>query len=271
MLFRSVLLLPCLPTALVPYLPTRYTAIPYAGFLLLVAGAVELVLGRAPAPARRLRRAGLTAAVVPLAMAGAVGMPARTAIPYAGLLLLGIGTIALGLGPSERVRRLLRVAVAAALVPLAVTGALRVRFELADAERVSAAHARLLAEAKPFAARLPVGPVIAVVRAERESPLEVVAAEPIGLFKPYFIRGGDPYGLIAAAALFDWLGERDDLLARAVPVAELGRYRVLGPVLVHESGRFRAVQGDEPTRRAVLDRLGAAGMPGRFFRLEPAP
>ena len=37
----ALLLLPMLPTLLVPYLPTRYTAIPYAGFLLLLAGAAQ--------------------------------------------------------------------------------------------------------------------------------------------------------------------------------------------------------------------------------------
>jgi hypothetical protein len=42
----ALLLLPMLPTLLVPYLPTRYTSIPYAGFLLLFAGAAqELVKG----------------------------------------------------------------------------------------------------------------------------------------------------------------------------------------------------------------------------------
>jgi hypothetical protein len=40
----ALLLLPMLPTLLVPYLPTRYTSIPYAGFLLLLGGAAhELV------------------------------------------------------------------------------------------------------------------------------------------------------------------------------------------------------------------------------------
>ncbi|MGD1146681.1 MAG: hypothetical protein ABR961_01875 [Thermoanaerobaculaceae bacterium] len=37
----ALLLFPMLPTLLVPYLPARYTAIPYAGFLLLLASAVH--------------------------------------------------------------------------------------------------------------------------------------------------------------------------------------------------------------------------------------
>jgi hypothetical protein len=47
-----LLLAPCLPTLLVPYLPPRYTAIPYAGFLVLAAAAVQ-ALTKTPSPVVR--------------------------------------------------------------------------------------------------------------------------------------------------------------------------------------------------------------------------
>ncbi len=39
----ALLALPALPTLFVPYLPTRYTAVPYAGFLLLVAASLAIL------------------------------------------------------------------------------------------------------------------------------------------------------------------------------------------------------------------------------------
>lgn len=54
----GLLVLPSLPTLLVPYLPTRHTAIPYAGFLVLAFGLGAHVVGRLPAGRRRLALAG---------------------------------------------------------------------------------------------------------------------------------------------------------------------------------------------------------------------
>lgn len=48
----ALLFLPMAPTLLVPYLPTRYTSIPYAGFLLMAAAAVAAA--RSASPARRM-------------------------------------------------------------------------------------------------------------------------------------------------------------------------------------------------------------------------
>jgi hypothetical protein len=53
----AFLFIPMLPTLLVPFLPQRYTAIPYAGFLLLVCGVGRLIMARLPA--------GLTKIAVP--------------------------------------------------------------------------------------------------------------------------------------------------------------------------------------------------------------
>jgi hypothetical protein len=54
----ALLLLPNLPTLFVPYLPVRYTSIPYAGFLLVVAAfAGEAMAGARPAGARAAKAA----------------------------------------------------------------------------------------------------------------------------------------------------------------------------------------------------------------------
>jgi len=62
----ALLVAPTIPTLLVPYLPTRYTTIPYAGFLLLAGAVAEVGLLRAP---RRLR---LPAAAGAAVLAGSV-------------------------------------------------------------------------------------------------------------------------------------------------------------------------------------------------------
>ena len=55
----ALLIAPTIPTLLVPYLPTRYTSIPYAGFLLLAAAAIEVGLRGAPARWRPAAVAGV--------------------------------------------------------------------------------------------------------------------------------------------------------------------------------------------------------------------
>jgi hypothetical protein len=73
----ALLLAPGVPTILVPFLPARYTSIPYAGFLLVLAATVDHVLrGLRPAPRRVL--AGALAGVAGLALAaGLLGVRAE--------------------------------------------------------------------------------------------------------------------------------------------------------------------------------------------------
>lgn len=150
------------PTLFVPYLPQRYAAIPWAGFLLLVAGLGEH-----------------------------------------GLKLL-----------RPEFRRWVAAGAVAGAIVLAVSSALTVRADLEDWERISDAHARLLAEARVVADQLPVDRPFAVIRSENTSPLTDIVAHPIGLRKLVYIRPQDPYGLIDTAALFEWVRDEDGLFAR---------------------------------------------------------
>jgi hypothetical protein len=215
----TLLLAPLLPTLLVPYLPTRYTAIPYAGFLLLaVAAAADAVLAAA-GPVRRI---------------GAIAVAALAALALAA-------------------------------------GAIGVRLELLDAARVSQAHARLLAEAAQIAPELPPRLPVAVVRAERDNPLGEIAAAPRGLFKLYYPRPPDPYGLIDAAALFEWVIGRDGV--RVVRHDDGGtRFAgARGAVLLHEAGRFSWVDRGAPDVASEAARWLARGMPVRWVQRLPTP
>jgi hypothetical protein len=212
----ALLLTPVLPTLLVPYLPTRYTAIPYAGFLLLLLGLA----------AESLRQA------------------------RPGLRLTGrvVGT-------------LLAATVLAA-------GVLGVRLELQDAARVSQAHASLLAEAARVAPELPYGRPIAVVRAEHDNPLGEIAATPRGLFKLYYPRPPDPYGLIDAAALLEWAVARDGVLATRYDDGGTRFSGEAGAVLVHEGGRFTWGDRAAPDVAREAQRWSARGVPVRWVRLQ---
>ena len=214
----ALLLAPPLPTLLVPYLPTRHTAIPWAGFVLLA----------------------LALATAALAALGPA--PRRTAAAGCGLLV--------------------------ALV--AAAGATRVRLELADAARVSQAHARLLAEAALVAPDLPERLPIAVVRDEREYPLAEVAGSPRGLFKLYYPRPSDPYGLVDAAALLEWAVARGGVLARRVDDGDTRFAGARGAVLRHASGAFSWAERDAADVAGAAARWRERGAPVRWVTLTAA-
>jgi hypothetical protein len=207
-----------LPTLLVPYLPTRYTAIPYAGLALLAVATIVSAPGATPSVVARVARAG--AAVT-------------------GVLFLGAGIVG-------------------------------VRNEIVDAARVSDAHTRLLAEAAAVAPQLPLDRPVAVVRAEVDNPLRAIARSPQGLAKLFFVRHPDPYGLIDAAALFEWVIAREDVVVRRYDDGDTRFLGERGAVLLHESGRFawvdRAARDVTQEARRWRDRQ----MPVRWIRRGPA-
>lgn len=180
-----VLLLPTVPTLFVAYMPQRYLAIPYAGFLLLLALWADAASDRLP----RWRSGG-------------------RAVAFA----------------------------TAALVCMA--GAATVRADLADYRTMANAHALLLEEAEAVKDSVLGGVPVAVVRDERTTPLLEILRYPQGLRKPVFIRNWDPYGLIDAAALFEWVIAREGM--RVEPIREWSEAcnGVEGVVLVHTDGGF---------------------------------
>jgi hypothetical protein len=204
---------PLLPTLLVPYLPGRYTAIPYAGVALLLLATI-VAATRLAAPAVRVS--------------------ALAAATAAGVLAVGAGVVGVG-------------------------------SELADAAQVSAAHVRLLAEAAAVAPQLPLDRPAAVVRAERDNPLQEIAGALQGLQKLYFVRPPDPYGLIDAAALFEWAIAREDVLLRRYDDGDTRFAGARGAVLLHESGRFTWVDRAAADLAQEARQWRARGMPVRFI------
>lgn len=211
----ALLVLPTVPTLFVPYLPTRYTAIPYAGFLVLVAAATASLVDGLAATRRRLA-------------------------------VVGAGVV---------------------VVLVLVAGMSTVRGDLDDIGRVSAAHARLLAEAQQAAPAFPAGVPVVHVRVERDSPLGEIAGSPRGLPKLLYPRHQDPYGLIDVAALFDFVLAGRGLEARLV---QDGDPRLQGPgsLLVHRTGGFAWQPAPAPLARA-MDAARAQGTYARALIATP--
>jgi len=213
----ALLALPIVPTLLVPYLPTRYTTIPYAGFVLLLAGSVSTALRSLPVVARHAATAGVAA----------------------------VAALALG------------------------AGALGVRAELDDAVEVSSAHAALLAEAAAVAPTVPLDRPTAVVRADGETPLHALARRPRGVPKLYFVRASDPYGLVDAAALFEWALARREVSFTRVDDGGTRYSGRPGAILLHEPGRFVWFDRDTADVAAGANLWSERGFPVRW--VQPMP
>ncbi len=211
-----LLVVPTIPTLLVPYLPTRYTAIPYAGFLLLAAAAAEAAIR------------GARPRVRPAAVAG-------------------VGAVA-----------------AVVLAAGVVTG----RADLVDGARFSAAHARLLREAAAVAPAFPLDRPVLVVRAEANNPAREIVMNPHGLPKIIFVRQPDPDGLIDAAALFEWVLEREDVAVVRYDDGE-ARFRGRpGAILEHRRDGFVWISHDVPDLGAQVERARLAGLRHRVIMAE---
>ena len=212
-----LLVAPTIPTLLVPYLPTRYTAIPYAGFLLLAAAAVEVVLRDVP---RRWR---------PAAVAGVVAL--------AGVVF--------------------------------TAGVVTVRADLQDGARFSAAHARLLSEAAVVAPTFPLDRSVLVVRAETNNPARDIVMSPLGLPKIIFVRPADPDGLIDAAALFEWVLDREGIAVVRYDDGETCFKGRPGAILEHRRDRFVWLANDVPDIGGQAARARLAGVRCRVIEAEP--
>ena len=212
-----MLVAPTVPTLFVPYLPVRYTTIPYAGFLLLAAAAVEVGLRRSPPRLRGAATAG-------------------------GMLV-------------------------AALVFAA--GAETVRADLADGARLSLAHVRLLREAAAVAPALPLDRPILVVRAEDDNPARDIMLSAQGLPKLLFIRHPDPYGLVDAAALFEWVLGREEIRVSRCDDGETRFKDLPGAILEHREGGFVWLTMNATDLGGQAERARLAGVRCRVIAAEP--
>jgi hypothetical protein len=134
-------------------------------------------------------------------------------------------------------------ALVAAMVVAA--GAATVRADLADYRRVAAAHQRLLDEAAEVAVVVAAGRPVAVVRDEAAQPLLDILRAPEGLAKLPFTRHADPYGLIDAAALFEWVIAAEGTRVAPLEADPAALAGVPGALLVHRVGAFEA-RGETP-------------------------
>jgi hypothetical protein len=206
-----LLLFAPLPTLFVPYLPQRYMALPYAGFLLLAAALL-----------RRLWQA----------------LPTRVR-PWAGVAGLG------GLG--------LLLAAHASVV----------RADLRDWARVSAAHARLVDQARQALPFFPLDRPVLVVRADGSNVLRDIALSVEGWPKLFYPRRSDPGGLIDAAALFEWVLQQELLGVRSIPDHQQRLRGKVGAVLVYQATGFRLLQAQEPDLGAASLAWQSRGFPVR--------
>ena len=207
-----VMVAPTLPTLPVPYMPQRYLAIPYAGFLLLVALWV-------------------------------VGL--RRRLPRWAPVIGGMGV--------------------AAVLLVTVAGCALVRADLEDYRAIAAAHSRLLDEARAAADVVTGGDPVLVVRDDRSQPLLEILRDPRGLPKLPFTRHDDPYGLIDAAALFEWVVADEG--TRVARVHDWSRRcaGVAGQVLIHRDGGFER-RGPVADLAVEASRWQAAGRRVRVIR-----
>lgn len=214
----SLLFAPMLPTLLVPYLPSRYLVVPYAGFLLLVAASFSIGTAYLRGWGRRLGG-------------------------FAGALVVGL---------------------------VFVAHVLTVRADLRDWERVSRAHAELVAQAQMASSQFPLDRPVAVVRADGTNVLRDIALTVEGWPKLFYVRGADPAGLIDAAALFEWALAREDIEAR--PVAETPGGRALrGAVLLYRSDGFSWLRLEEPDLPEAVQLWRGRGFPVRIIEARRLP
>lgn len=167
-------------------------------------------------------------------------LPTRhTMIPYAGFLLIVAALLEkLAQRAPVRWRPAVPAGVAALVVLVVLAGGAVVRADLVDYARVSQATTQLLDETREVLPHLAFDRPVIVVRGEDASPLQQVTVNPHGRYKIWYPRHADPYGLVDAAALFDWtLGRTGSPVTRVDDWQE--RFRgVPGLLLVHREGGF---------------------------------
>jgi hypothetical protein len=166
-------------------------------------------------------------------------MPQRyLTIPYAGFLLL----VALWVGGlADRIPRwrpaIRSLSVLVAMLVL-VSGVATVRADLEDYRAMAAAHAELLDEAEEVKDVVIGGRPSLVVRDERAQPLVEILREPRGMPKLPYTRHEDPYGLVDAAALFEWVLADEAIRVERIDDWDSVCVGTEGSVVVHRQGGF---------------------------------
>jgi hypothetical protein len=167
-------------------------------------------------------------------------LPTRhTMIPYAGFLLIVAALFEqLASEAPARWRPVVPIGVAGMVALVVLAGAAVVRADMVDYGRVSRATTQLLAETREVLPHLTFDQPVIVIRGEDSSPLHQVTVNPHGRIKIWYPRHADPYGLVDAAALFDWTQGREASLVERVDDWQERLSGVPGWLLVHRDGGF---------------------------------
>jgi hypothetical protein len=107
-----------------------------------------------------------------------------------------------------------------------------------------------------------------VVRADRWSPELELVRRPAGVEKPQFIRAEDPYGLIDAAALFEWVDPHRHEVVRRYDDWERRFQGSPGAVLIHVRGGFRWAERDTADVVSAARRWRRSGLPLRVIQVD---
>jgi len=171
----------------------------------------------------------------------------------------------------ERLGRLLavRLGAAAVVAVVVVAGWLTVRADLRDYRRISAAHERLIDEVRETLWVVEPGVPIVVVRVEQELSLLDILRSPQGLAKLPFTRPDDPYGLVDASALFDWVLAEERVLVEEMTDWPSTGVAKPGVVLLHRDGGFDVVEMTEPDVAGEAERIRRRGLRLRVIAAEP--
>ncbi len=178
-------------------------------------------------------------------------------IPYAGFLLLVAVWLSAVADRLPTWRWSIRTATVVVAILVATAGAVIVRADLEDYRTMAVAHAVLIEEAGRVAVLVVGSDPLLVVRDELTTPLLDIVRSPHGFPKLVFMRNYDPYGLIDAAALFEWV--LAETRGRGSKTSRTGPMFVTGS----PGGSWSTMMEDLPIseRRRISGRRRSAGNP----------
>ncbi len=162
-----------------------------------------------------------------------LNMPRYTFLAYLFFLVFAFRTAALlSQGRNRRVVAALFLVTAGAV---AANDLLTTRGDLEDWGRFDALGRRLESELPPVLAAVRSGHDTVLVRGNDGQPLRELLDTPMGVFKIYFPRPDDPYGVVSVSSVLSWKLRREGIAVPRVPrIGEAGEFKAF----LHNEGGF---------------------------------